>query len=83
MLSLAQFFMLVFSGVIFYWGIEFTQFGWNQTSELADIPMWLIFIAWPIADFMVIPMLIVLLAVIVFPEIALFVPRIFSPEVIN
>ena len=45
--------------------------------------MWLIFIAWPIADFMVIPMLIVLLAVIVFPEIALFVPRIFSPEVIN
>jgi hypothetical protein len=39
--------------------------------------LWLIFIAWPIAGFMVIPMLIVLLAVIVFPEIALFVPRIF------
>ena len=38
------------------------------------MPMWL---AWPIADFMVITMLIVLLAVIVFPEIALFVPRIF------
>ncbi len=51
-LFLAQFFMLVFSGVIFYWGIEFTQFGWNQTSELADMPMWLIFIAWPIAGFM-------------------------------
>lgn len=32
---------------------------------------------------MVVPMLIVLLAVIVFPEIALFLPRIFSPEMIN
>lgn len=80
---MAQFFKLVFSGFIFYWGIKFTQFGWNQTSELADMPMWLIFIAWPIAGFMVIPMLIALLAVIVFPEIALFLPRIFSPEVIN
>lgn len=47
------------------------------------MPMWLIFIAWPIAGFMVIPMLIALLAVIVFLEIALFLPRIFSPEVIN
>lgn len=45
--------------------------------------VWLIFIAWPIAGFMVIPMLMVLLAVIVFPEIALFLPRVFSPEVIN
>lgn len=45
--------------------------------------VWLIFIAWPIAGFMVIPMLMVLLAVIVFPEIALFLPSIFSPEVIN
>lgn len=42
-------FVLVFSGVMIWWGIEFTQFGWNQTSELADLPMWLIFIAWPIA----------------------------------
>ena len=47
------------------------------------MPMWLIFIAWPIADFMVILMLNVLLAVIAFPEIALFLPRIFSPEMIN
>ena len=44
------------------------------------MPMWLIFIAWPIADFMVILMLNVLLAVIVFPEIALFMPRIFRPK---
>ena len=32
---------------------------------------------------MVIPMLIVLLAVIVFSEIAVFLPRIFSPEMIS
>jgi len=24
------------------------QFGWNQTSELADLPMTWIFIAWPL-----------------------------------
>jgi TRAP-type C4-dicarboxylate transport system permease small subunit len=52
LLFLCQFFMLIFSGVIFYWGIEFTQFGWNQTSELADMPMWWIFIAWPISGFL-------------------------------
>jgi TRAP-type C4-dicarboxylate transport system permease large subunit len=32
---------------------------------------------------MVVPMLVVLFAVIVFPEIALFLPRFFSPEMIN
>jgi TRAP-type C4-dicarboxylate transport system permease small subunit len=52
LLFTCQFFMLIFSGVIFYWGIEFTQFGWNQTSELADMPMWWIFIAWPISGFL-------------------------------
>ena len=30
-------------------GIEFTQFAWNRTSELAELPLWLIHIAWPIA----------------------------------
>ena len=40
-------FVLIFTGVMIWWGIEFTRFGWNQTSELADLPMWLIFIAWP------------------------------------
>ena len=30
-------------------GVEFTQFAWNRTSELADLPLWLIHIAWPIA----------------------------------
>lgn len=52
LLFMSQFLMLIFSGVIFYWGIEFTRFGWNQTSELADIPMWWIFIAWPISGFL-------------------------------
>ncbi len=32
-------------------GIEFTRFAWNRTSELADLPLWLIHIAWPIAGF--------------------------------
>jgi TRAP-type C4-dicarboxylate transport system permease small subunit len=45
----SNFFVLAFSGVMIWWGIEFTRFGWNQTSELADLPMWLIFIAWPFA----------------------------------
>jgi TRAP-type C4-dicarboxylate transport system permease small subunit len=52
LLFMSQFLMLIFSGVIFFWGIEFTRFGWNQTSELADIPMWWIFIAWPISGFL-------------------------------
>jgi TRAP-type C4-dicarboxylate transport system permease small subunit len=43
--------ILAFAGVVLYWGIEFTQFGWNQTSELADLPMWMIFIAWPVTGF--------------------------------
>ncbi len=41
-------FVLSFAGVMIWWGIAFTKFGWNQTSELADLPMWLIFIAWPL-----------------------------------
>lgn len=29
-------------------GIEFTKFAWNRTSELADLPLWLIHVAWPV-----------------------------------
>ena len=29
-------------------GIHFTEFAWNRTSELADLPLWLIHIAWPV-----------------------------------
>ncbi|MBM3568487.1 MAG: TRAP transporter small permease subunit [Alphaproteobacteria bacterium] len=28
-------------------GIEFTQFAWNRISELAELPLWLIHVAWP------------------------------------
>ena len=44
-------FVLVFALVFVWWGIAFTRFGWNQTSEIADLPMWTIFIAWPMAGF--------------------------------
>jgi TRAP-type C4-dicarboxylate transport system permease small subunit len=42
-------FVLVFAVVFVWWGIEFTRFGWDQLSEIAELPMWTIFIAWPIA----------------------------------
>ncbi len=29
-------------------GIEFTQFAWNRISELAELPLWLIHLAWPL-----------------------------------
>jgi TRAP-type C4-dicarboxylate transport system permease small subunit len=38
------------TALIFVWaGIEFTKFAWNRTSELGDLPLWYIHIAWPIA----------------------------------
>lgn len=42
-------FVLVFALVFVWWGIQFVRFGWHQTSELADLPMNFIFIAWPVA----------------------------------
>lgn len=41
--------VLTIAIVFVYGGIEFTQFAWNRTSELAELPLWLIHIAWPIA----------------------------------
>ena len=41
-------FVLVFALVFVWYGIKFVQFGWNQSSELADMPMTWIFIAWPL-----------------------------------
>jgi TRAP-type transport system small permease protein len=32
-------------------GLEFTRFAWHRTSELADLPLWLIHVAWPVAGF--------------------------------
>src|SRR3979411_1614261 len=42
-------FILVFALVFVWWGIQFVRFGWDQTSELADLPMAWIFMAWPVA----------------------------------
>ena len=40
--------VLVFALVFVWWGIQFVRFGWDQTSELADLPMPFIFVAWPL-----------------------------------
>ena len=42
-------FVLVFALVFTWWGIEFVRFGWDQLSELAELPMPYIFVAWPLA----------------------------------
>ncbi len=42
-------FVLIFALVFIYWGMKFVQFGWYQESELAELPMPFIFIAWPLA----------------------------------
>jgi TRAP-type C4-dicarboxylate transport system permease small subunit len=41
--------VLALALVFVYAGIEFTRFGWNRISELADLPLWMIHIAWPVA----------------------------------
>jgi TRAP-type C4-dicarboxylate transport system permease small subunit len=39
----------VFAVVLLFWGWEFTDFAWFRISELAELPLWLIHIAWPIS----------------------------------
>jgi len=34
--------------VFVYAGLEFTRFAWKRTSELADLPLWYIHVAWPL-----------------------------------
>jgi len=41
-------FVLVFAFVFVWWGIEFTRFAWNRISELAELPLWLIHLPWPL-----------------------------------
>ena len=49
-LGLVSMIFVLITALIFLWyGIKFVQFGWNQTSELADLPMAWIFAAWPLA----------------------------------
>ena len=42
-------FVLAFALVFVIWGVQFVRFGWNQSSELAELPMTFIFIAWPVS----------------------------------
>ena len=42
-------FVFVFALVFVWYGIRFVEFGWNQNSELAELPMLYIFVAWPLA----------------------------------
>jgi TRAP-type transport system small permease protein len=46
---LARLGVLVLAIVLVFAGIEFTRFAWYRTSELADLPLWLIHVAWPVA----------------------------------
>jgi len=37
------------AALIFVWaGIQFTKFAWHRISELAELPLWLIYVAWPV-----------------------------------
>jgi TRAP-type C4-dicarboxylate transport system permease small subunit len=46
---ISSLFILGFALVFIWWGWQFTRFAWNRTSELADLPLWLIHMAWPLA----------------------------------
>jgi len=41
--------VLVFAGAFLWWGIDFTRFALNRISELAELPLWYIHLAWPLA----------------------------------
>lgn len=45
---LGRFGILAIAIIFVFAGIEFTRFGWNRISELAELPLWLIHVAWPI-----------------------------------
>ena len=46
---LGRFGVLVMAFVFIWAGIEFTKFAWKRTSELGDLPLWWIHVAWPVA----------------------------------
>ena len=48
LLVVANLCVLAFALVFVWWGVQFVRFGWDQTSELADLPMTYIFMAWPV-----------------------------------
>jgi TRAP-type transport system small permease protein len=41
--------VLLFALIFVWFGIEFTRFGWNRISELAELPLWMIHLAFPLA----------------------------------
>jgi TRAP-type transport system small permease protein len=41
--------VLVMAFVFTWAGYQFTAFAWNRISELAELPLWLIHVAWPFA----------------------------------
>ena len=41
--------VLVAALIFLVYGWQFVRFGWEQTSEIAELPMLWIFIAWPLA----------------------------------
>jgi TRAP-type C4-dicarboxylate transport system permease small subunit len=37
------------AALVFVWaGMHFTRFAWYRISELAELPLWLIHVAWPV-----------------------------------
>ena len=44
-------FVMVFALVFVWWGWEFTWSARNRISELAELPLWMIHFAWPLAGF--------------------------------
>lgn len=44
-----SFAILAFALVFLWAGIEFTEFAFNRISELAELPLWVIHVAWPFA----------------------------------
>jgi TRAP-type C4-dicarboxylate transport system permease small subunit len=42
-------FVLIFAAAFVWWGIDFTRFAFNRISELAELPLWYIHVAWPLA----------------------------------
>src|SRR5262245_50553652 len=46
---LARLGVLALANVFVWAGLEFTRFAWFRISELAELPLWLIHMAWPVA----------------------------------
>jgi len=42
-------FIMVFALIFVWWGWEFTWDARNRISELAELPLWMIHLAWPVA----------------------------------